>query len=221
MAANPSIVVACLDVGSVGNTGWAVLDDGIANTGRDLDSLVRALVEPLMDGRRLALGFECPLYVPRRSDPRELTKRRAGEIGVNWCGGPGGSVLATGIVQVGWVLEQIAARAPKLVGTTRWREFADGRAQIWVWEAFVTSKAGAPVALEKLGEAGRTPHEMDALAATLEASKRLRLSDGPRSDLAEAAGSSIAGMQLIAAGLAADTGLLTEPCIVIKARKPQ
>lgn len=220
MSAIPSMVVACLDVGSARNTGWAVWNDGAASTGGDLETLVSRVVKPLADGRRLAIGFECPLFVPRRDDPLELTKRRAGEVGVNWCGGPGGSVLATGIVQVGWVLEQIATRVPRLMGTTRWREFADGRAQVWVWEAFVTSGADAPANVDEMVEC-HTQHERDALAATLEARRRLENPDGPASDLTEPTSSSIAAMQLIAAGLASDLCLLKEPCVVIKARKPQ
>jgi hypothetical protein len=124
-------------------------------------------------------------------------------------------------VQVGWVLEQIARRVPGLVGTTRWPEFDRGEARVWIWEAFVTSRTGEPVELGEHAGVGATSHAKDALAAVIAARHRLADPGGPRSDLEEDTSSSIVAMQLIAAGLASDTRLLKEPCVVIKARKPQ
>lgn len=63
-------------------------------------------------------------------------------------------------------------------------------------------------------------HEPDALAACVEFRRRM---DGGEmtSDLRSEAPLSLVGLHLIANGLSKDITLLTEPCIVVKARKPR
>jgi hypothetical protein len=216
------IAIACLDVGSVKRRtfGWAVLEGERLDHGGEPIAFVEKLAATIDSGVRVALGFECPLYVPRREEPGELTSCRNGEIGVNWCGGPGSSVLATGLVQVGWVLEQLARRVPSLRGTTRWSEFIDGVALLWVWEAFVTSRAGPKIGLSKYRSLKGKPHERDAAAAVIAAQRRITGNGVLQSDLLDAAVSSLVGMHLIATGLASDNKLLREPCVVVMARKP-
>jgi hypothetical protein len=221
-AASREVVTACVDVGSVkrDNLGWAVLEGAELTHGRDLVELVDTVVDAIQRGCQLALGFECPLYVPRRQDPIALTRRRLGEVGVNWCGGPGGAVLATGLVQVAWLLERLAQRVPQLRGTTRWAEFEQGAAMVWIWEAFVTSKVGPRIAVSQYRSLKGRPHEKDAAAAALLAQKKLGEPGRPESYLGEEPVSSLIGMHLLASGLATDIKLLWEPCVVIAARKP-
>jgi hypothetical protein len=215
------LTVACLDVGSVtrGNVGWAVLGSRRLH-GDSLDDLVDNLIVDIRLQRKIALGFECPLHVPRRGEPEQLTKRRLGEIGVNWCGGPGGSVLATGLVQVRWVLGRLADEFPKMRGTTRVSEFRRKATQLLVWEAFVTKKAGRKISLGRFPRSRGRPHERDALVGALACRQRLKSSSVPSSDLEVEDSISLAGMHLVASGLAHDVRLLDEQCLVVMARKP-
>jgi hypothetical protein len=221
VAGEPATTVGCLDVGSVKRNavGWAVLGSRRIH-GNDLHAFVNALCVEIDMNRRLALGFECPLYVPRRNDPINLTSKREGEIGVNWCGGPGGAVLATGLVQARWVLDRLAERHRELRGTTRWAEFSEGKAELLIWEAFVTSKAGPRVSLAKFPRSRGRDHERDALAGALVCESRINSVGLITSDLGSEDSSSLVALHLIASGLAIDLGLVGEQCTVVMARKP-
>jgi hypothetical protein len=221
VAGQPATTVACLDVGSVKRNavGWAVLGSKRIH-GNDLPELIDAMCGELAINRRLALGFECPLYVPRRREPINQTSKRIGEIGVNWCGGPGGAVLATGLVQVRWVLDRLAEKCRDLRGTTRWVEFSGGKARLLIWEAFVTSKAGPRISLAKFVTSRRRPHERDALVAALACESQLSSGGLTESALGDEESSSLIGHHLIASGLASDPALLDGQCVVVMARKP-
>jgi hypothetical protein len=214
-------VVACLDVGSPkeGNVGWAILHGTGGGTGGDLHAFVNALAGHLVAGRTVAVGFECPLYVPKRADPAAMTNCRVGEKGLNWCGGPGASVLATGLAQVNWCLARIAEQAPGIQGTTRWDDLTDRRAHLYCWEAFITSRAGVEIALE---DDNRIPlHEQDALCGALAFLRAIAHGGAPASDLGDEAAVSLVGLHLLETRLATDTSLLSEPCAVLKVRKPK
>ena len=96
----PGLVVFCADVGSVkrGRFGWArgqpqsddfLLEDSI-------EKLVQAVADDLRSGALVALGFECPLFVPLRERPEELTSGRRGDGNRPWSAGAGCAVLAVG-----------------------------------------------------------------------------------------------------------------------------
>jgi hypothetical protein len=55
----------------------------------------------------VALGFECPLFVPLNLQPEALTTARSGEGSRPWSAGAGCGALATGLVQVAWILRKI------------------------------------------------------------------------------------------------------------------
>jgi hypothetical protein len=221
MSSDPATTVACLDVGSVkrNSVGWAVLGSRRIHGG-DLQHFIGALDAEINQGRKIALGFECPLYVPRRTDPINLTRKRFGEIGVNWCGGPGGSVLATGLVQVRWVLDRLLEKHQQLRGTTRWAEFCKNEATILIWEAFVTSQVGPKVSVCEFRHSRGKPHERDALAGALACEIRIGTIGLTTSDLGIEDSVSLVALQLIASGLASDLTLLNEQCAVVMARKP-
>jgi hypothetical protein len=214
-------VVACVDIGSPkkGNVGWSLLHGETQSTGRDLPAFI-ALLEPhIRSGRTIAIGFECPLYVPKRADVTTMTDCRIGEEGLNWCGGPGASVLATGLAQTNWVLARMAELAPNATGTTRWHELQEGRCQFFFWEAFITSRAGAvvPIALVE----GVSLHERDALAGALAFRQVVVTGRQFPSDLQDEGALSLIGMHLLETGLSKDMSLMSERCAVLKVRKPQ
>ena len=217
----PRIVVGCLDVGSPkkGNVGWAVLADRRSKTGHDLEGFVDAIATYVYQNRPVAVGFECPLYVPLRSNISEMTQARRGEVGVNWCGGPGSSVLAVGLVQVNWVLRELGQRIRGVSGTTRWSEFVATTRRLFFWEAFITSRTGVVVRLD--AHDSRSAHERDALCGAL-AFRRKRPVDGDlRSDLEVEPALSLIGLHLLQTGLSDDLSLLSHRCTVLKIRKPK
>lgn len=216
-------VVACLDVGSPlrDNVGWAVLHGGRSTYGRQLPKFTDQLVSHLKNGRSMALGFECPLYIPKRDDPMRMTRARLGERGVNWCGTPGGSVLATGLVQVNWVLRHLAQGVSNLTSSTRWMEFRDKSVRLFIWEAFITQGEGAVMRDGVPHTRQASGHERDAVCGAMAFSARASEQPELVSDLDQEPAISLIGMQLLNTGLATDLNLLSETCIVLKVRKPR
>ena len=164
--------IIAVDVGSVKkNFAWAGLDlpgrEPIGEGGRHPEGAATAVLEALGRGVQVALGFEAPLMVPVSPIGIEdgwltLGQARQGEAADGrsrpWSAGAGSGALATGIVQLAWVLERIGSALPGLRCTTHPQPWLAGDAQLFVWEAFV-SGPGKPV------PAGITQHAADAAAA--------------------------------------------------------
>jgi hypothetical protein len=74
-----ALIVYCIDVGSIteGHFGWARADASGASVeehhgGSQITDVVGALAGDLTAGRPVALGFECPLFVPVPHDHQRL-----------------------------------------------------------------------------------------------------------------------------------------------------
>jgi hypothetical protein len=211
------VAIACVDVGS--EAGWALVAphrDPI--WGDRLSLCTGGIVDAFRRGERVALGFECPLYFPIRSSADAPMKGRQGEGSPPWCAGPGPQALVAGLRQVNAVLRALQSECPDLSGSTRWEEFAEGKVQLLIWEAYVTSKQGGPLELPLWGDNPPSQHEKDAVAGAV--AFRDRMGNGVRSDLPHEASVSIAGFQLLATGLSSDISLLRDCCLVVRARKP-
>jgi len=113
-------VIYAADIGSVaaGNFGWARLDaehDSVRvehDRGTEIADLVEAVAHDLDSRRGVALGFECPLFVPVPAEASRLGKARPGERDRPWSGGPGTGALATGLVETAWVLGELRQHCP-------------------------------------------------------------------------------------------------------------
>jgi hypothetical protein len=68
-------VTACIDIGSPkkGNVGWAVLQADSQRTGHDLSEFIDVVGVHRKAELSIAVGFECPLYVPKRDDLLSVT----------------------------------------------------------------------------------------------------------------------------------------------------
>jgi hypothetical protein len=144
------LAIYCADVGSIkqGNFGWARAQwpEGGLERHRgstEIVELVDARTEDLEGGVPVALGFECPLFVPVPGDPLRLGTARTGEGSRPWSAGAGTAALATGIVQAAWVLAELRTRRPDDPLHLEWEAFQDAQDGLFVWEAFVTDKAKA------------------------------------------------------------------------------
>ncbi|MBS1263385.1 MAG: hypothetical protein MAG715_01220 [Methanonatronarchaeales archaeon] len=147
------LVVYCADVGSIksGNFGWAREgpdtsgQSEIEDNSSDIDTLVEGVVSDLNEGRKVALGFECPLYVPVRDEPEDLTSQREEEEGSGrpWSAGAGAAVLGVGLVEARYVLDKVWNAVPDDVEPHLKLElFQDSEGpSMLLWEAMVTGDA--------------------------------------------------------------------------------
>ena len=199
--------VYCADVGSISakNFGWAgPTTKGSDRTGTDIEELVRRVSSELRMGKKVALGFECPLFVPLRRKPRNLTKARTGESRA-WSASAGATSLATGLVQTAWVLrhvrDAVSVEPPLFLS---WKEFHDAPSGLLLWEAFVTGKAKTE------------SHEGDADAAVHAFMDSL---PDPRSRniVREPEVFSLVAAAALSVGWRTAQSLINQPCIVLSA----
>jgi hypothetical protein len=207
-------VIYCADIGSVprGRFGWARTDLSEPSLetrrgGTEIVELVGAVADDLAAARAVALGFECPLFVPVPGSPMRLGMARQGEGNRAWSAQGGTSALATGIVEVAWILEELRRRRPAADAYLDWRAFVAAGRGLFLWEAFVTAEAKAET------------HADDAAVAV--AAFQDSLPD-PTSDNAVTAERplSLLGAGLLWSGWKDDIDLLHAPCLVIKASPP-
>jgi alkylated DNA nucleotide flippase Atl1 len=206
-------VIYAADIGSItsGNFGWARIDpeQGSAyverNDGTEIAELVDAVAFDLdVESRSVALGFECPLFVPVPEDPFQLGAARVGEGNRPFSGGPGTAALVTGLVQTAWILRALRDRCPEATAFLDWDEFSRAGRGLYLWEAFVTGKAKGAA------------HVDDALIAA--STFRESLPDPPAANAVEADNPlSLVGAALLWSGWSQGTALLHKPCLVIKA----
>lgn len=204
-----AFTVACADIGSVEKNkfGWCVKHrNGRVNKGSDILELADIIKVLLNNKKRVALGFESPLFTPFRREPIKLLNARNGEKIRNWIGGPGSSVLATGIVQVTWLLREIL---PSLksdrVAYLKWNDFRKANNGLFLWEAYVVGKDK-----DKSGS-----HIEDAHIA-VEAFLRSLPDPIQYNMITESSVISLVGMALVRSGWSKNSQLLSQSCLVIK-----
>lgn len=137
--------VVCVDVGSVrrGKFAWY---SNARRHGSNPDTLVAYLHTLRESGDRVALGFECPAWIPVPQDAIDLGAKRNGEGRYPWSAGAGAGALATGLAQIAWTLKNLAhseqsqsrMKATELTVTTSRERWNTAKAGEWLlWEAFV------------------------------------------------------------------------------------
>ena len=199
------LVVYAVDVGSVkqGNFAWA----SSARAGdRNMETLIAAITEDFVASRAVALGFESPLWIPMADDPDQLTCARRGEGNRSWSAGAGSGVLATGLAQSTWVLDQLRRAAPSANAHLDWSSFANGDGpRLLIWEAFVSGKTKG------------VDHGHDAAIAV---DAFVRALPDPTSKVAVTPDGnvhSLIGAVMIRTAWTSDPTVLSMPCLVIGA----
>jgi hypothetical protein len=209
------LVVYCADIGSVpnGRFGWArSAPDRVGvqqrRGGAEIVDLVDAVAEDLAANQPVALGVECPLFVPVPEQALRLGAARPGEKNRSWSAGAGAGAMATGIVEVAWILNELRRRRPDEIAYLDWGEFTAAGRGLFLWEAFVTERAKAAT------------HVDDAAVAV--AAFRDALPD-PASASAVTAERplSLLGSALLWSGWSHGLELVRAPCLVIKAVGPR
>ncbi len=204
------LVVFCADVGSVraGNFGWSCGPiSANAPSDRDRSSpahLAEAVANQLRADRPVALGFECPLFIPVPEPANLLGTARPGEGNRAWSAAAGAGALATGLVQVAWVLAAVRSRCADERLHLEWEPFARAGSGLLVWEAFVSASAkghshldDATIAVEAFMRALPDPRT----ASTITAERAL----------------SLAGVAAMWSGWLDDSRALHTPTLVIRA----
>lgn len=203
-----NLAIYAADIGSVatGRFGWASFSDVGTSSGSDPAQMVVELGKVLGRGLRVALGFECPLWMDLPSSAAELTKARNGEGNRPWSAGAGAGALATGLVQVTWILRELRKLAPTARAYLSWAEFEKAEAGLYLWEAFVT------------GDAKAKTHEGDAMLA-VEAFRRA-LPNPEAHSAVQPKGTevlSLVGAAMLRTGWTVGADVLGQPAIVIRA----
>jgi hypothetical protein len=204
------IAVYCADVGSIkqGNFGWAREVPGVEierhRGGTEIVELVESVADDLSVGVPVALGFECPLFVPVPEDPFRLGAARPGEGTRPWSAGAGTGALATGLVQAAWVLAELRKRRPDDKAYFNWADFMAARAGLFLWEAFVTDKAKATTHVDDatIAVACFTAAQPDPTSASVVTAERPF---------------SLVGAATVWAGWSDDVQLVHVPCLVLRA----
>jgi hypothetical protein len=202
-----NLAIFCADVGSIknGNFGWAAtLPGSIELTGTDIGEFASEIAKQVKRGSKVAIGYECPLFVPVRKDPVLVNSSRNGEGSRSWSAGAGTGALATGLVEVIWVFNKLAELLEKKpVITFDWEEFK-AKESMFLWEAFVTSTSkgkdhadDAKIALATFMSAMPDPRTINAINETEVFS--------------------LAGAAILRTGWSDNISLLHQPCLVIKA----
>lgn len=203
--------VACADVGSIarGRFGWAICNppgelEEVREPG-SIGAFADMVIARLEQGGSVALGFECPLFVPLREDPALLTRARDGEGDRAWSARAGCGSLVTGLVESAWTLDRIrrGLRAEPQVFFD-WDEFSAHPGSLLLWEAFVTRAA-------KSGT-----HHGDAGLAVEALCRSLPQPDGANR-IKEPRVYSLIGAALLRTGWSVPRSILSSACLVVAA----
>lgn len=153
MTAFPHIL--CIDVGSPAKVGWAD-DAGRIGSGLDIGEALDRAAALVAQGQPVALGFEAPIWTPRRAELARITGRRGGiETKYNraWSAGAGTGALGAALALMPWCFAHLRGVAGDCAVTVNLERFRDGSVPLFVWEAFVS------------GIGKGTSHHDDALLA--------------------------------------------------------
>lgn len=203
-------IIWCADIGSIKNKkfGWCrgiqIEDEFKFITGTDIGEFAKGIANDLSVGNKVAIGFECPLFIPISDNPLHLTSARQGEGDRAWSAGAGCGALATGLTESVWILSKIKESSEvEIFPTFGWEKFRKGLANLFIWEAFVskdskvqTHSGDAKVAVRAFLRGYPNIVEANAVIA-----------DNPYNLVAAA---------LLRAGLTKNIDLLSQACIVIR-----
>ena len=216
------LAIYCADIGSIKNHkfGWAVVHGERQQAGKEISELVDEVVESLAAGVKVALGFECLLWVPVPDDSWMLTAGRKVDGDKPWSAGAGAGALATRLTETAWILRDIRRRLkyrevslpPAYLD---WKDFTGANTGMLLWEAFVEGKAKAKVADAKVGT-----HAADALIACEEFATRLPNPAAESGYEPPHAVRSLIGAAMLWSGWAEDLGFLSARCLVVKPTRP-
>ena len=204
-----SLVIYCADIGSVAknNFGWARLncvESPTPEAGQDISGFADRITDDLNSNHPVALGFECPLFIPASCKPELLSCAREGEGNRAWSAQAGAISLAIGLSETLWILTRIQRKIMTDVPVHfTWSSFVQSNAGLFLWEAFVTSRSKTDT---HTGDAKLAVNQFYSYLPDPEVHNAITCSN-PRS---------LIGAALLQSGLTDDLSLLNRPCLVIR-----
>ncbi|WP_293811135.1 hypothetical protein [uncultured Bosea sp.] len=132
--------IICIDVGSPAKIGWAD-DAGRIGSGLDMGEALDRAAALVAQGQPVAVGFEAPIWTPRRAELARITGRRGGiETTYNraWSAGAGTGALGAALALMPWTFARLRSVAGDCAVTVDLERFRDGSVPLFVWEAFVS-----------------------------------------------------------------------------------
>ena len=205
----PFVAVAAVDVGGPKKIGLAidhVEKPGFSGGVDELDEFVGQIGYALSIGA-VALGFECPCFLPLRKDAGQITQGRCGEGNKPWSAGAGATTAALAAPVAGHVLCKIRSAAPKARPTfDHEKPLKEWRAgDLLLFEGFVSGN-----------DKGKTDKE-DA-QITVAAFKEKGRGWPPKSSItiAEKRVVNLLASALIATGWDIDKNMISRPCLVVR-----
>lgn len=132
--------ILCIDVGGPTRIGWAE-SGGRHGAGPELGDAMERAGALAARGTPVAIGFEAPIWTPRRMDLARITGRRGGvEARYNraWSAGAGAGALGAALAVMPWALTRPQQVTGPVTATTSLAAFLAGRSRILLWEAFVS-----------------------------------------------------------------------------------
>jgi len=202
------LIVWVADVGSIKNKkfGWcrSTSPRDTTVTGTEIVKFVEGIANDISEGKRISLGFECPLFVPVTEDPVGLTSARKGEGDRAWSAGAGCGALAVGLTETVWVFEQLKKLSKReIVPTFTWDTFVSGEGNLFIWEAFVTKQAKV---LSHHGDAQVAVSSFWSIVPNVTTANSVE-ADNPFS---------LVGAALLRSGLTINLDFLVTPVVVIR-----
>jgi hypothetical protein len=201
------LAVFAADIGAVqrGRFGWASDPACEKADHTSIRHMVDAVVGAANGGSRIALGVECPLFVPCPEDPSQLGKARTGEGRLAVFAQVGATVAVLGLQQLCWVLRGVRdALSGRPTGTVDWSEFESRNLELFLWEAFISGS-------------GKSGSHVDDAAVAVRNFQRARLDAGVRQAVTCPNPVSLGGLALLWSGWSRDAKLLETSTWVIKA----
>lgn len=151
------------DIGGIrsGNFGWArCVPEEKANLigSTDISRLIDCLQKDMENLMSIALGFECPLFIPVPISENDLCRGRQGEGSRSLFAQAGATVTTLGVHQAAWILRKIHPYGTNhfefTTDLSKWPP-SDDHQVLFCWEAFVS------------GIAHSRSHTRDAATATM------------------------------------------------------
>ena len=203
-----NLAIFCADVGSIKNKkfGWAASLPGQSNiSGTSIEDFAELISKEIRAARKVAVGFECPLFVPVRSNALRVNSARMGEGNRPWSAGAGTGALATGLVEVLWVMNEVSRHLGRVQKAVfNWSEFLVTPNSVFLWEAFVSAIAkgaghGEDAEIAVSCFEGALPEPWSANA------------------IQEDSVLSLVGAAALRANWSDNVNIISKPCLVIKA----
>jgi hypothetical protein len=175
------IAVAAADVGRIDyerpskhKFGWTTSRSNRWSTGGRIEPFAKLVATYLRAGRRVALGFEAPQFVPVPVSGSEIGRRRLGEDVVHrgkgqarpWSADGGVATLALSLQQALYVLTTIQLCCGAVPTGYQQDDLERGRIQLLLWEAFISGDGASKTQLPRGAPNPRTIHIRDAIIAT-------------------------------------------------------